>query len=109
MIPKSGNWFSDEIMRLIGISRGDFAGDLGAFVEISANCEVGGRCAGAISLLKTAITTIETGHDLAPPLAIGRLGVDECLHLVTPFLPFIGPADRAQVMQRAHDFGEPRQ
>src|SRR5450631_1324259 len=109
MIPKSGNWFSDEIMRLIGISRGDFAGDLGAFVEISANCEVGGRCAGAISLLKAAVTTIEARYDLAPPLAIQRPRVDQRLQFVAPFLPFIGSAEGAQVMQRAHDFGEPRQ
>ena len=39
--------------RLIGVSRGDFAGDFGAFVEIAANCDVGGRRTGAISLLKT--------------------------------------------------------
>ena len=96
-------------MRLICVSRGDFTGDFGAFVEIAANGQVGGRCAGPISLLKTAVATIEAGHDLAPPLAAGRLGVDQRLHFVTPFLPFMGPADRAQIMQRAEDFGEPRQ
>src|SRR5476649_1615651 len=98
MIPKSmsstrsgmGPVFGQD-HALICVSGGDFAGDFGAFVEITANCEVGGRCAGAISLLKTPVTTIETGHDLAPPLAIRRLGVDQRLHLVTPSLPFIGP------------------
>ena len=92
---------------LISVSRCDFARDFGAFIEISANCNIGGRRAGAISLLKSPETAIEAGHDLTAALAPGGLGVDQGLHLVTPFLPFIGAADRAQILQRAEDFGEP--
>src|SRR5665647_555613 len=94
---------------LISVSRGDFAGDLGAFIEISANHHIGGGRTGPISLLKPAVTTIEAGDDLAPPFAIGRLGVDQSLHLVAPFLAFIGAANPAQILQRAEDFSEPLQ
>src|SRR6185437_11281219 len=44
---------------LIGVAGGNFTGDFGAFVEIAANCQVSRRGAGAIGLLKTAVTAIE--------------------------------------------------
>ena len=95
--------------RLIGVSRGDVAGDLGALFEIAADGNIGSRRAGAVGLLITAVTTIETCHDLLPPIAARRLGVDESLHLIAPLLPLVGPAQCAQVVQRTHDLGEPLQ
>ena len=40
---------------------------------------------------------------------MGRLGIDQGLHLVAPFLAFIGAAQAAQVMERAQDLRKPRQ
>lgn len=91
---------------LVGVSRGDIAGDLGTLVEISANCYVGRRRAGAIGLLKSAVAAVEARHDLPPPIAAGGLGVEQGLHLIAPLLTLVGPADRAQIMERAHDFAE---
>ena len=94
---------------LVGVSRGDIAGDLGAFVEIAADCDVGRRRASAVGLLEPTVAAIEARDDLSPPVAARGLGVEQGLHLVAPLLTFVGPADRTQIMERAHDLAEPLQ
>ena len=91
---------------LVGVSRGDVAGDLGALIEITANCEVSRRRASAIGLLESAVAAVEARHDFPPPLSAWGLRVQQGLHLIAPFLALIGPADRTQIMERAHDLTE---
>src|SRR5262249_25159897 len=63
----------------------------------------------AVCLLEAAIAAIEARHNLAAALAARRFGIDQGLHLVAPLLPFIGAADRAQIVERPQDLAEPRQ
>src|SRR5438093_12502096 len=60
---------SSCLWRLVGVARRHLAGDLGAFLQVAADDEVGGRRAGAIALLEAAITTIEGRGHPRPPLA----------------------------------------
>src|SRR5262249_38769917 len=92
--------------RSVGVARRHIAGDLGTFLEVAANDQVGRRGAGAIALLVAAIAAIEAGDHARAPLAARGLGVDEGLHLVAPLLAFIGAADSAQIVQRAENLGE---
>src|SRR5262249_19930014 len=92
--------------RSVGVARRHLAGDLGTFLEVAANDQVGGRGAGAIALLVAAIAAIEAGDHARASLAARGPGVDEGLHLVAPLLAFIGAADIAQIVQRAENLGE---
>ena len=93
---------------LVGVPRRDIAGDFRAFVEVAPYGQIGGGRADPVRLLESAITTIEACHDLAPPLAARRLGVDERLHLVAPLRAVVGAADRAQIVQGAEDLTQSR-
>src|SRR5882762_10546755 len=53
----------------VGVACGDLAGDLGAFLQIPADDEVGSRRAGAIALLEAAIAAVEARDHARPPLA----------------------------------------
>src|SRR4029077_9157634 len=94
---------------LIGVARGDLAGDMGTLFQIAADDDAGRRRAAAVALLKTAIAAVEACHHLIVAVAGGRFGLDQGLRLVAPFRPFIAAAQAAQEMQRAEDFGKPRQ
>ena len=63
----------------------------------------------AVGLLKAVIAAVEAGDHAGAAVAGGGFGIDQRLHLVAPFRPFIGAADAAQIVQRAEDFGQPLQ
>src|SRR5262245_61510686 len=93
--------------RSVGVARGDVPRDFRTLVEIAADGEVRGRRAGPIGLLESAITAIEAADQPLASVAARRLGIDQRLHLVAPGLAFVGAAYRAQIVQRAENFGEP--
>src|SRR6201987_4951502 len=93
--------------RSVAVARRHLPGDLGAFLEVAANDQVGRRCAGAIALLVAAIAAVEARNHTQASLPARGLCVDEGLHLVAPLLAFVGAADVAQLVPRAEDLGEP--
>src|SRR3977135_4621996 len=82
------------------------ARDLGAFLQIAANDQIGCRRAAAVGLLISAIAAIEARDHPGAPVAAGSLGVDQGLHFVAPLQAFVGAANVAQIMQRTKDLGE---
>ena len=70
-----------------------------------------GRCwrAGPVRLLESIVAAIEAGDDTAAAFARRRLRIDQRLHLVAPFLAFVGTADAAQIVKAAENFREPLQ
>src|SRR5580700_6644363 len=96
-------------LALISVAGGDIAGDMGALFEIALDDDAGRRRAAAVTLLEAAIAAIKARHHLIVAVARGRFGLDQRLRLVAPFLAFVAAANAAQEMQRAEDFGKPRQ
>src|SRR5215470_19023075 len=76
--------------RSVGVARRHLPGDLRAFLEVAANDQIGGRCAGSIALLVAAIAAIEARNHTQASLPARSLGVDEGLHLVAPLLALVG-------------------
>src|SRR5580704_4820582 len=101
----AGPWF----LALIGVARGDLAGDMGALFEIALDDDAGRRRAAAIALLKAAIAAVEARHHLIVTVARGRFGLDQRLRFVAPFRALVAAANAAQEMQRAEDFRQPLQ
>src|SRR5262245_2630968 len=95
--------------RSVRVAGGHLAGDLRAFLEVAANDELRRWGAGAVALLVAAVTAIEARDHAQPPVPARGFGIYERLHLVAPFLAFVGAADIAQVMQGAENLGEPLQ
>ena len=60
-------------MGLVAVARGDFARDLGAFLQEPLDREIGGVRAGPIALLKSPIAAIEARDHADAPHAPGRL------------------------------------
>ena len=77
--------------------------------RVTPDREVGRGGATAVALLESAVTAVEAGHDLPPPLAAWGFGIEQGLHLIAPLLTFVGPADRTQIVKRSHDLAEPLQ
>src|SRR5262245_42815703 len=94
------------VSMLVRIPRGEVARDLDALVDVAADRDGGCRRAAAIGLLKAVIAAVEGRDHAGAAVAGGRLGVDQRLHLVAPFQPFIVAADTPEIMQRAKDLGE---
>src|SRR5262249_4001705 len=93
----------------VGIPSREVARNLDAFVDVAADRDGGGRAGGAVGLLEAVIAAVEGRDHAGAPVAGGRLGIDQRLHLVAPFQPFIAAADAAQIMQGAEDLGQPLQ
>src|SRR5216684_268623 len=56
----------------IRVARRHLAGDLGAFLEVAANDQVGGGRAGPVGLLVAAIAAVEAGDHAAAAFAIAE-------------------------------------
>jgi hypothetical protein len=94
---------------LVPVVPSDIAGNLGAFIHIAADDDVGRWRANAIALLKTAIAAIEARDHLLAAVSARRFGIDQGLRLAPPFLAFAAVADAAQEMQRPQNFRQPLQ
>ena len=94
---------------LVPVVPSDIAGNLGAFVHIAADDDVGRWRANAIALLKTAMAAIEARDHLLAAVSARRFGIDQGLRLAPPFLAFAAVADAAQEMQRPQNFRQPLQ
>ena len=98
-----------RLLALVGVARGDLTRDFRAFVEVSADGEIGGSGADPIGLLETAIATIEARHDLA--LRRSPLGASASMRAcisMRHFCAVLCAAEPAQIMQRAEDLTQPR-
>src|SRR5665213_2585861 len=96
-------------MHLIGVTGGQVARNLGAFLDVAADRDRGRRRAGPVGLLETIIAAVEARDHAGAAVARGGFGIDQRLHLVAPFAALIAAANAPEVMQGAEDFGQPLQ
>ena len=68
--------FTRQSIDLVGVARSDIAGDLGAFFQIAADHDLGGRRADVVGLLKAAIAAIEARDHLLVAVSARPFGID---------------------------------
>src|SRR5450631_247610 len=94
---------------LVGVAGGEVPRDLRAFLNVPADCDRGRRRAGPVGLLEAVIAAVEARDHAGAAVARGGFGIDQRLHFVAPFGPFIGAANAPQIVQGAEDLGQPLQ
>src|SRR5438270_13046360 len=82
----------------VRVARGEVARDFRAFLDIAADRDGRGRGAAPVGLLKAVIAAVEDGHHAGVALAGGCFGIDQLLHLVSPFVAIVCPADAVHIV-----------
>src|SRR4030081_690531 len=94
---------------LVSVASGQVSRNFRALPEGAPARDGCRRRAASIGLLKSVIAAVEARDHTGAAFARGSLGVDQCLHLVAPFRPFVAAANAPEVVQGAEDLGQPLQ
>jgi len=84
----------------------DLFGEFFALIHEPLNGALGKLGAPTVGATIAAVALVETPDKLGAPQCRRPLRVDQAAHLITPFLAFIGPAERSKVVHRAQHFRE---